>query len=55
MKITKRKFSDQVEECESKGWRFFEESNWDNHTLVMCKVYGGQCMSSKCKEERGRL
>ncbi len=45
-------FSKQSRECKKNGTQFEEECNWCSHDILMCRKYGGQCMSSKCREER---
>lgn len=45
-------FSLQFGECNKNGTLFSERCNVCGHGLLMCKKYGGQCVSSKCKAER---
>jgi len=45
-------FSEQVRECTKSGNLVHENCHNCNYTLLMCKKYGGQCISSKCKDER---
>jgi len=45
-------FSLQGVECLKNGNKFYEFCNVCGHYLIMCKRYGGQCRSSKCREER---
>ncbi len=45
-------FSLQYRECHEKGNLFLEKCHICGHELIMCKPYGGQCRSGKCKKER---
>ena len=45
-------FSLQYRECHENMNIFLEKCHICGHELIMCKKYGGQCISSKCKEER---
>lgn len=38
--------------CDRRGIRVEEECICCGKTLLMCKRYGGQCKSSKCREDR---
>lgn len=39
-------------ECSNNGTRIEEKCFACSHELLMCKKYGGQCISSKCRKER---
>ena len=45
-------FSAQIRECTETGNLVKEECHNCGHTLLMCKKYGGQCISSKCRDKR---
>lgn len=45
-------FSLQYRECHEDGSVFLEKCHICGHELLMCKKYGGQCRSGKCKPER---
>lgn len=45
-------FSLQYRECHENMNIFLEKCHICGHKLLMCKKYGGQCRSSKCKAER---
>jgi len=45
-------FSLQFRECNENMSAFLEKCHVCGHELIMCKKYGGQCVSRKCKEER---
>lgn len=45
-------FSLQFRECNENNTVFLEQCHVCGHELIMCKKYGGQCISSKCEEER---
>lgn len=45
-------FSLQLRECTDNMGVFLEKCHVCGHELLMCKKYGGQCRSSKCKKER---
>lgn len=45
-------FSLQYRECHENGNLFLESCHVCGHGLLMCKAYGGQCRSGKCKPER---
>jgi hypothetical protein len=47
-------FITQFRECRKDGNLFVERCNACGHELLMCKKYGGQCISSKCKDSRIR-
>jgi len=47
-------FSMQFRECNENGNLVHEGCNCCGHKLLMCKKYGGQCISSKCKQSRIR-
>jgi hypothetical protein len=45
-------FSLQFSECNKDMTLFSERCNACGHLLLMCKKYGGQCRSSKCRDTR---
>jgi len=45
-------FSAQVRECTETGNLVKEKCFNCSYTLLMCKKYGGQCVSRKCRDER---
>ena len=45
-------FSLQYNECHDNGNIIRESCHVCGHALLMCKKYGGQCCSNKCKVER---
>jgi len=45
-------FSLQFSGCNKDGSLFLEKCHVCGHELLMCKKYGGQCISSKCREAR---
>jgi hypothetical protein len=45
-------FSLQYRECHDSMDLFLEKCHVCGHELIMCKKYGGQCRSSKCKAGR---
>lgn len=45
-------FSLQFRECHKEGTVFLEKCHACGHELIMCKQYGGQCSSSKCRDVR---
>ena len=48
-----KSFSKQLKECIKSGNAFEEECVLSKELKhIMCKKYGGQCMSNKCKKER---
>jgi hypothetical protein len=42
-------FSLQFRECNKDGTMLLEKCNVCGHELIMCKKYGGQCSSKKCR------
>ena len=44
-------FSEQFRKCINNETVFFEDCVLCGVKLSMCKKYGGQCRSSKCKHE----
>jgi hypothetical protein len=50
-KLQYKSFRAQFLECEENG-TLFEEKCPHGHELLMCKRYGGQCISRKCKNAR---
>lgn len=47
-----KSFRVQFKECEENGTRYYEKCGECGHTKIICKKYGGQCNSGKCREER---
>lgn len=47
-----KSFREQFLECKENGNLIEEECIHCNKKLLLCKKYGGQCRSSKCREER---
>lgn len=45
-------FSLQGFECRNNGNQYLEMCNHCGKYLIICKKYGGQCSSRKCREER---
>jgi len=45
-------FSLQLRECCAANDTFLEKCHICGHELLMCKPYGGQCSSGKCRESR---
>jgi len=45
-------FSLQLRECTDNTDAFIEKCHVCGHELLMCKKYGGQCRSGKCREAR---
>ena len=45
-------FSLQYRECYKDGTVFSERCNVCGHALLMCRKYGGQCNSGKCRDAR---
>ena len=45
-------FSLQLRECTDNMAVFLEKCHVCGHELLMCKKYGGQCRSGKCRKER---
>jgi hypothetical protein len=50
--LSMKPFSMQIRECNKNGNLFLENCGHCSNTLLICKRYGGQCISSKCREER---
>lgn len=46
------RFSDRLRKCNEDGTLFRERCPVCGQELLMCKKYGGQCNSGKCREER---
>jgi hypothetical protein len=44
----------QMTECKESGNLFTEDCCHCGGTLLLCKRYGGQCISGKCRHERIR-
>lgn len=49
---TYKPFSMQYIECKQTGNLFLESCHCCGDKLLMCKRYGGQCISNKCREDR---
>lgn len=49
-----KSYREQAIECRAKKIQFKEHCIWCNREMSMCKKYGGQCKSSKCRDERTR-
>lgn len=47
-------FSLQFKECNTNGTAFLEKCLMCGHELIMCRRYGGQCRSNKCRHTRIR-
>lgn len=47
-----KSFREQYIECKKNKNAFLEECHHCGDVLIMCKVFGGQCISGKCKELR---
>jgi len=47
-----KSFKNQVLECDFSGNRFAESCFECGQVLLMCKKYGGQCKSNKCRWQR---
>lgn len=47
-----KSFREQFIECRDSGNSFYEDCYGCGHKLIMCKKYGGQCVSKKCRSER---
>jgi hypothetical protein len=45
-------FSLQFKECRDKSDAFLEKCHVCGHEIIMCKIYGGQCHSAKCRHTR---
>jgi hypothetical protein len=45
-------FSVQIRECKKSGNLYLERCCHCSQTLLICKKYGGQCISHKCKDDR---
>jgi hypothetical protein len=43
-----KEFHDRVRLCTEASWLFYETSPIYKESLVMCTLYGGQCMIDKC-------
>jgi len=50
--VNYKSFRLQLLECRDNGTRVLEDCGCCGHSLLMCKKYGGQCMSKKCIGER---
>lgn len=50
------RFSDRFRKCNKDGTLFEEKCIRCGQVLLICKKYGGQCNSGKCRAERmGKL
>ena len=47
-------FSMQMTECKGSGNLYMEDCCHCGDKLLLCKKYGGQCISHKCKNDRVR-
>jgi len=47
-----KSFREQFIECKESGDLREEKCNWCGRVLLMCIKHGGQCVSSKCRDER---
>lgn len=47
-----KSFRKQLQECTRTENLVKEKCPWCGKILLLCKKYGGQCISSKCREER---
>lgn len=47
-----KSFREQLIKCKENGNLREEKCNWCGKVLLMCVKYGGQCVSSKCRDER---
>ena len=47
-------FSLQMTECKGSGNLYMEDCCHCGDKLLLCKKYGGQCISHKCKNDRVR-
>lgn len=50
--VVYRSFRDQGGFCKRSEQLFYESCPACDQKLIMCRVYGGMCMSSKCREAR---
>jgi hypothetical protein len=51
-KTTYKSFSLQMRQCKKNGILVKERCPKCGQILLMCKQYGGQCISNKCRNER---
>ena len=51
-KLDYKPFSLQLSECTENNDAFLEKCFVCGHELLMCRKYGGQCCSSKCRSAR---
>ncbi len=52
IKMKYKSYREQCLECDENGNRTIEDCPFSTSKLLICKKYGGQCISSKCKNER---
>jgi len=45
-------FKDQFIRCREDEIAYDEKCNYCGHEQIMCGIYGGHCMSGKCREAR---
>lgn len=50
--ITEHRFSDQGRRCKALGMAKNEDCHVCGRALAMCRVFGGQCRSNKCRDVR---
>ena len=51
-KINAMSFREQLIKCREDDIAYDEKCICCGHELIMCRIYGGQCGSSKCREAR---
>lgn len=47
-----KSFREQLIECKDKNIAYYENCHFCGHTFIMCKKYGGFCISGKCRDDR---
>jgi hypothetical protein len=50
--VTEYGFRDQGLRCKALGMRKEEDCHICKRALLMCRVFGGQCRSNKCRDVR---
>jgi hypothetical protein len=50
--LSMKPFSMQIRECKKTGDLYLEMCCHCGQGLLLCKKYGGQCISNKCRDER---
>jgi hypothetical protein len=53
--IVKRSYRAQHIYCNQRGYVVYEDCIHCGEKLIMCRVFGGQCRSKKCKDLREKL